>query len=293
MTTKAAMTAQTSSPSPTSAVVVATLTADEITALLQGAGVVDTASNTFNRMKVDGSMFVAGDEVYPYNPVKGEPAFVARIVAPPEQYQGFWFNEKTAAYANRLDMANHMCKSYYDVPNQARKFSENGASCDACPFNPFRPAPMDGEGRCAWKGDLNLQILPPDGVLTGEETIWTLTLSMTGMIEWRGTRKAPSAGSASEFNFMHKLANFAVSQAEAWSVSPQEAISIALTSYNLGGVAAEFRLVRQTTDDKSRSWNVVSATPIYVEPITEEVAPAIEAGDDFSGVLDGEQPIPF
>lgn len=289
MTTKAQpMTA----PSPTNAVAVATLTADEITALLQGAGVVDTANNTFNRMKVDGSMFVAGDEVYPYNPVKGEPAFIARIVAPPDQYQGFWFNEKTATFANRPDMANRMCKSYYDVPNQARKFSENGASCDACPFNPFRPAPLEGEGHCQWKGDLNLQILPPDGVLTGEETIWTLTLSMTGMIEWRGTRKNPSSGSASEFNFMHKLANFAVSQAAEWGVTPQEAIATALTSYNLGGVAAEFRLVRQQSDDKSRSWNVVSATPIYVEPLTEDSAPAIEAGELGDEVIDGEA-IPF
>lgn len=274
----------------TSAVVVATLTGDEITALLQGAGAIDSESNTFNRMKVDGSMFLAGEEVYPYNPVKGHAAFVARIVSPPEQYQGFWFNDLTAKHANRPEIANRMCKSYYDVPSQARKYSETGASCDACPFNPFRPAPIEGEGRCQWKGDLNLQIVPPEGELTGEETIWTLTLSMTGMIEWRGTRKAPSGGSVSEHNFMYKLAELAAGKATEWGVSQSEAINIALTSYNLGGVAAEFRILRAQNEDKSRSWSVVSATPIHIEPLTEDEpeAPALGAGDDeFDGQVAG------
>ncbi len=272
---------------PNSAVALPTLSAADITALLRGAGAIDDAGSTFNRMKVDGSMFTAGDQVFPYNPNTGAPAFIGRLIGPPEQYQGFWFGEKAAIFANRAEDANSMCKSYYDEPSQARKFSEHGNSCEACPFQPFHTPPPDMGGKCSWKGDIGLNIVPADGVLTGTEEEWTLTLPTTSMIEFRGTRKAPTAGSVSELNFMHKLALFAQDHAQEWGFNTvEEAVGAALTSFQLGGVAAEFRLLRAQNEDRSRSWNVISLTPVWVNTDFENLQ---QLGD---GTDNGTEPVP-
>ena len=268
------------------------LSAAEITTLLRGENAIDDEGQTFNRMKVSGSTFEAGDEVYPYNMKTDAPAFTARIIQPPEQYQGFWFTPEAADFAERPEIGNHMCKSYYDEPSQARKYAEDGASCDACPFHPFKTPPAGFNGKCSWKGDLQLQIIPDDGVLKGDETTWTLTLSTTSMIELRGTRKEPVRGTVSDLNFMQKLSNFAQEHMVEWGfTTPEEAIRAALTSYNLGGVAAEFRVLKATNDKGDRTWGVVSLTPVYVETNFDEAPVQLEAGDE--PVADATEDVPF
>lgn len=281
MTTATRTAPRATAPAP-SALSTHVLSAAEITAILRGAGAIDDAGSSFDRMKVDGSNFTAGSEVWVSNPRTGEAAFTARIMEPPLQYQAFWFNQAAAEFANRPNITDKMCKSYYDEPTQARKFSVDGASCDACPFNPFKDAPLAGMGKCGWKGDLQIQVIPDDGQLKGDEPTYTLTLSTTGMIEFRGTRKEPEKGSVTDANFLHRLAIFAIEHAAEWKLEPEAAIRLALTSLGLGGVAAEFRIHRANNPDKGNTWSVVSLTPVYVETdlTAAEGTPQIAAGED-------------
>lgn len=263
------------------------LSAAEITNILQKAGAIDDNSSTFNRMKVDASMFIAGDDMYAYNPKTDEPAFIARLIAAPAQYQSLWWNIDMAEFGGRTedipDTSNpdsgFMCRSWYDKPEQNRKFSENGASCDNCAFGPFVDIPTGFKNRCSWKGDVQLQVIPESGQLTGDETIWTLTLSTTSMVEFRGTRKERVKGSATDFNFMHRLAMLAVEKAPEWGIEPDAAVLLALTSLASGGVAAEARIYRQTSSNKAFSWSIVSFNPIHIEPPTGSTL-ALDDGEE-------------
>lgn len=263
----------------TSALATVQLSDSRITEILQEAKLIDSASEQFLRIKLDGSQLVAGEEIYPYNPKKNEPCMLVQIVHGPIQYQAKWFNAEAAQIANRPAITDHMCKSYYDNPAQARKLSEDGASCDACPFGPFIPRaqiPGTNQARCSWRGDLGVHIVPEDGELKGDEPLWLMTLPTTSMIEYRGTRNAPNAGSATDENFMFKLAKFAVSKAEEWGVDEQQAILIGLTAYQAGGVVAEVRLPRATNTESGTSWNVISLTPIHIERSFADPAPVAE-----------------
>lgn len=249
------------------------LSPEEITAILAGAGAVDEEQEEFHRIKIDGTNFVSDDEIWMTNPKTGEPAFVARLLAPPVQYQSFWFDAEAAAEADRPDMVNKFCKSHYDNPQENREFGTNGASCRACPFNPFG----SNYPKCSWKGDIQFQIIPDDGVMKGDETVWTMTLSTTGMIEWRGTRKNPTGGSATDENFMHKLAKLALEKRAEWGLEPDAAIMQGLTSLNGGGVAVEFRAVRMTNETSGNTWSVPSLTPVHIELLGSD--PQIEGGE--------------
>jgi hypothetical protein len=250
------------------------LTPDEISAVLAGAGAIDEEGEQFLRIKIDGTNFVSDDEIWMTNPKTGEPAFTARLLQGPMQYQSFWFTPEAAVEADRPDMANKFCKSHYDNPQENRERGTNGASCRACPFNPFG----NEYPKCSWKGDIQFQIIPDDNVMKGDEPVWTLTLSTTGMIEWRGTRKNQTGGSATDANFMNKLANLALEKAPEWGIEPEQAIIAALTSLNGGGVAAEFRAMRMTNEQSGNTWSVPSLTPVHIELLTEETT-QIESGE--------------
>lgn len=262
------------------------MSAAEITAVLQKAGAIDTDSGSFNRMKVDATSFVTETDIFVYNQRTDEPAFIARVMAPPEQYQALWWTRAMAEYGGRVedlpdkdgDNVGFMCKSYYDRPGQERKFSETGASCENCAFKPFAETPPGFNQSCSWKGDLKLQLIPESGQLTGDEPIYTLTLTQTGMVEFRGTRKEKVKGSATDANFMHRLATLAVSKADEWSVDPEAAIMLALTSLHQGGVAAEARIFRQTSTNGSFSWSIPSFNPIHVEHPELDASPQLGDG---------------
>ena len=252
--------------------------ADDITAALQSAGAIDEETEQIERVKLDGSTFVATDDnIWVSNPKTQEPAFVARIMGPPAQFQAFWFTPELAAQAGRDDMAaGGFCKSYYDNPAEAREHGTNGASCRSCLFNPFG----DSRPKCSWKGDIQFQVVPEDGTLTGEETVYTMTLSTTGMIQWKGTRKAPNAGSVTDKNFMFGLAELALQNSVEWGQQPQEAIRTALNALNEGLVAASFRIVRATNENNGNTWSVPVIEPVHIEVPSVEAAPAIEAGTE-------------
>ena len=249
------------------------LTPEEISAILAGHGAIDNEAEEFHRIKVDGTNFVSDDDIWMSNPKTGEPAFVARLLSPPVQYQSFWFTPEAAITADRPEMANKFCKSHYDNPQENREFGTNGASCRACPYNPFG----NEYPKCSWKGDIQFQIIPEDGVMKGDEIVWTITLSTTGMIEWRGTRKNQTGGSATDKNFMHKLAELALTLAPEWGMGPDEAVVAALTSLNGGGVAAEFRSVRMSNEQSGNTWSVPSLTPVHIELLSGN-DPQIEEG---------------
>ena len=254
-----------------------TFSAEDITAALQSAGAIDEEQERVERVKLDGSTFVATDDnIWVSNPKTQEPAFVARIMGPPAQFQAFWFTPELAAQAGRDDMAaGGFCKSYYDNPAEAREHGTNGASCRSCLFNPFG----DSRPKCSWKGDIQFQVVPEDGTLTGEETVYTMTLSTTGMIQWKGTRKAPNEGSVTNKNFMFMLAELALKNAPEWGKTPQEAIRIALNALNEGLVAANFRIVRATNENNGNTWSVPVVEPVHIEVPGAEDTPAIEAGE--------------
>jgi hypothetical protein len=260
------------------AVQTASLTPEEIQAVLSGQGVIDEESEGFGaiRMKGTGNTFQTEDDVWVYNPKTDEPAFTARLMSAPVQYQAKWFTEAEAERAGRPEIADRFCKSHYDIPSQSRERSESGASCRACPFNPFG----DESKKCQWRGDLSFQIIPDEGHLTGDEPIHMISLPVTGMIEWKGTRRAPMEGSATKRNFMAKLADLSIRQAEDWGVNERQAIIVGLEALNEGMVAAEFRLIQQTNEEQGRTWSVVSLTPIHVQKPEAKDAPAIEAGDE-------------
>lgn len=239
----------------------AELTAAEISAILAASGAIDEANLGYIRMKTQGTNFVTDDDIWMTNPKTGAPAFTARLLGPPVQYQAFYFDAAKAEKAGRPDMVNRFCRSHYDNPNENREYGTNGYSCRACIFNPFgQESP-----KCGWKGDINFQIIPDGQTLTGDEPIHTLTLSLTGMIEWRGTRRAPNEGSVSTENFMYKLAKLSILQAQEWGVSPEQAIIIGLSALNEGMVAAEFRSLVARNEERGMEWNVVSITPIHVQ----------------------------
>lgn len=256
----------------------------DLDAVLQSTGAVEAPRESFNRIKVDGPNFIAEDNAW-QTPVRGDgPAFLARIVAAPSQYQAKWFEEAEAERVGRPQVAKSFCKSFFEVPAQAREQSEDGTSCRSCPFNPFE---RGVQNKCAWKGDLRVQPFPEgdDPELTGEEPIYLLTLSTSAMFQWKG----PSRDG--ETNFITELGRFAVINAQRlWNIEvttqeqAKQVVNLALGALNAGLVAAEVRSVKKTNESAGREWYVPVLTPIHIDVDTspEAVLPAEAVNtDDF------------
>jgi hypothetical protein len=260
---------------PTSALALPQLTDADFTRALAEAGLIQSGPvSGVRRMQIDGSSFVAGDDIFVYNQATKQPAFTARLVGPLVQYQGFYFTEQEARIAGRPNMIDKFCKSFFDVPTQARKFAEDGTSCPECPFGPFLKETLTGK-KCQWRADLELQIMPPSGQLTGDEQIWLLNLSTTSVIEFVGTARNQPAGSVSDLNFLQKLARMG---AETTPDNPQQGAIRAMRAYQLGGVVAAFRLLSAQNTDGSIKWRVVSLDPVtFVDMPEPEEAPALAA----------------
>jgi hypothetical protein len=271
---------------------------DMFTAALREHGFLSAAggSSDFNRIKVSGQNFVYGTDekgndniIASYNPVTKEPAMYVRIAGQPTEYQKAWFDKDgaLARAVGRPEMAGKMCKSHFDDPNEARKFAMDGTSCDTCPIHPFVPKdqlPEEAKGKkCAWNADVEFYILDkqPDGTLKQEDdTLYTLSLSTTGVIEFKGSsskKTSPLAGSVSDMNFMVKLAKLGM---EKWG---EPGILKAMSYFNLGGVVAELRSLPASSGDGAFKYNVTSFNPIDILEIEEATAlpgPAAVEGDD-------------
>jgi hypothetical protein len=264
-------------PKQTGVSIAKTLSKEELTALLQREGWAEKASgDNYPRMKLDGQMLTTPEGgMYVYNPAKPAiPALTVRIVRPPEEYWAIWIDGSVARGISRPDLEGTFSKSYIH-PDPDRKVwpsdevyqelrSTDGLTDDR--GNPVKPS---------WKGDILLQIIPDEGMLTGDEPVYLLTLSTTSLIDFKGTSRAPSEGSVSEDNFITKLSNFA--QSAEGVTDPAKAVLDALTSLSLGGVAAEVRILRAENKERGQTWSVVVFDPIHVEPMDD--VPAIGDGE--------------
>lgn len=261
----------------TKAVAKQELSQADFTALLQGAGLIETSQGGINRVKLDGFAFRFGDDdIRLSNPKGPKPAFRARLLDVPVEYQAAWIDEKLAHAIGRPNAAKSFCKSFFADERQARKFAEDGTSCQTCPIGPFvkrSELPVEAEGkRCAWKGDVLFQLLDDEGAIS-DPTVWTLTMNTTSIIEFKGTGKDPVKGSVSDLNFMQKLLRFGKDLTEGDEMG---GIQKVLTGLPLGAVIADCYSLPAQNEDGSIRWNVISWTPVDV--IEVEAAPALTDG---------------
>lgn len=249
------------------------LSSSELTAYLQASGWAEkSTSEKAHRIKLDNGRLVTDDgEMFVYNPSKPHiPAMTARIVKPLEEYYAIYLNDTNAALMNRPELGNTFSKKYLVHDDNRRIWDSDLAFEEIKSF----PGLVDNFGKPLkpqWKGDLLIQILPESGKLTGDETIYTLTLSATSVAEFKGSYRAPEKGSVSDFNFIQKLCQYAMdASTDRSKVALQKAVTAALTSYTMGGVVAEVRILPAENKDMGTSWSVISFDPIHVEPFFED-----------------------
>lgn len=244
------------------------LSSADLTSLLQQTGWSEKSSGEAPlRMKIDGSMFVTPDgEMLVYNPNKPKtPAFTARIVKPLEEYWAIWISESNARQFGDPSLANTFAKRFVVADGDRKVWPSDLVyhELEKAGLYDDYGKPLKG----SWKADILLQIVPESGQLTGQEPIFTLTLPTTSVIEFKGTSKAPDAGSVSEKHFIRKLCEFAIDS--AGEGDPTQAVLDALTSLTLGGVVAEARILRAENKELNRTWSVVSFDPIHIEPMQD------------------------
>ena len=259
-----------------SLVVAKELTADELNTLLQASGYASKPAGNA-RLSLSGQNLVASDtgETFIYNPVKKTPACTVRIVKPMEEYNCFWVSESVAKQLGRPDLAGTFSKKFFHDSPDRTVWDSDLAYDDIKARNDL----IDDYGKplkASWKGDIYLQIIPESGTLTGDETIYVLSMSTTSVIEFKGTSKSPNEGVVSDLNFIRKLSYFAM-QNKPEDSTPEKAVIDALMSYTLGGVVAEVRCPRAEDKAHGTQWTVISFDPIHIEPVN--AGPAIEAGD--------------
>lgn len=268
----------------TRALAPAAMSRDDVTAALTQLGVIEANQSEFNRIKVEGATFIINDVPHISNPKTGAPAFRARLVEPPIEYQAAWLTQEAANYLNRPNAADSFCKSYFDEPNQRRKYSEDGSSCEACAINPFvkrefLPIFADGPARkCQWKGDAKLQIVTTDkdgNASLEDPTIYTLSLSTTSMIEFKGTAREKVRGHIGDLNFVQKLADFG---RDINPEAPAKGIADAFTALRIGAVIVDVSAVGAKSSDGARSYYVIRFEPVAI--LEADDLPALPAGGD-------------
>jgi hypothetical protein len=254
------------------------LTPEELTALLQQAGWAEKPSgDSLPRMSMNGMMLTTPDgEMYVYNPNKPLiPACTVRIVRAPDEYWAYWIDGSVARAIGRPDLEGTFSKKWSN-PDPTRRTWPSDEVYDVLKAT---DGVIDDRGnplKASWKGDMQVQVIPESGTLIGTETVYLLTLSTTSLIEFKGSFRAPSAGSLSDDNFITKLSKFAMQQEGV--TDPSKAVIDALTSLTLGGVAAEVRILRAENKNVGTTWSVISFDPVHIEPM--EQGDLLTAGDE-------------
>lgn len=282
---------------PVAAVVPATLDNDELLKLLGDSGMLPSGGeSTFRRMSLKGGSLVTDpgqpdEESWP--PTKRGPTMTVRIVKPPIYYNAFFLDaeEKNGAVnparIGRPDLNGKFVKKYDDPAEQTADEWSN--------VEVYEDLVRATGNKGQFKADIQLQILPEDGEFKGDEPIYTLTLSSSSAIDFRGTRQNPSGGVVQEKNFIVQLGELAQKQAIEAGASEEElpqAILNAMTALRLGGVVAEIYLIVTTSQrDPSISWTVIAFKPIYIETGTPQAA--LTAGDSESDSEVDSNDIPF
>lgn len=280
-------------PAPSTAVVPATLTNDELMALLGQAGMTAKGGDSqFRRMSLVNGILITDpgqpdEESWP--PTKTGPTMTVRIVKPPIYYNSFYLHEDEkngaidARRIGRPDLNGKFVKKYDDPAEQAADGFSN--------VEVFDDLTAATGSRGSFKGDIQLQIVPESGELTGEEPIYTLSLSTTGALDFRGTSKNPSGGVAQEKNFIVQLAEFAMARAAETGGDPTTAVLDAMTALRLGGVVAEIYLRQTSNQDKSNTWTVPCFVPVHIEAVQQQ--PALESGTTETAEEPNSDDIPF
>jgi len=259
---------------PTKAVAVVNeeLSPADLTAFLQQSGWAPKPSGeALPRMKLNGNTIETPDGgMYLYNPSKPKiPAFTARIVKPLDEYWAIYLSEANAQAIGYPDLGNTFSKKYI-THEDGRKIWESDELFDQIKSTPGLVDNFGKPLKPSWKGDLLVQIVPDDGQMKGDETPYILSLSTTSVIEFKGASKSPEKGVVSDFNFMQKLCQYAMDSSEDRSREAlQRTITQALTSYTLGGVVAEVRIMKAENKDMGTNWSVIVFDPVHVEPMFE------------------------
>ena len=270
----------------------ATMPQDEFTAALIAAGFITPSMGgvEYHRIKVQGSNLVYNDEIIAsYNAKTKEPALFIQLTKRPEELQSFFFAKpgeeggELAQAVGRPEIAGHFCRSYFDNPDQARHHAEDGTPCDSCPVHPFMPyekLPPEAKGkRCSWRGEIEFRIVDrnEDGTFAvNDDTIYTMSLPTTAMIEFKGSSSKKSnglAGSVSAENTMVKLAKLGI---EKWG---KAGILKAGTMLDLGGCIFGLHIRPAKSNDGARSYNVVSLDPVAIRDVSENAALATSEGE--------------
>lgn len=251
----------------------------ELMALLGESGMAPKASeNQFRRMTLKSGSLIT-DEGQPdqesWPPTKRGPVMTVRIVKPPVYYNAFFLDSKEEYGAidpsriGRPDMNKKFVKKYDDPSEQA---------ADQYSYLDVYEQVRDLVGKNgSFKGDIQLQIVPESGEMTGDEPIYTLSLSTTSAIDFRGSSKNPERGVVQEKNFIVQLGEFAIAHALENGTDPRLAVVEAMTQLKLGGVVAEIYLVLTSNEEKTRDWTVVAFKPVHVE--FGQTSPALPEGD--------------
>lgn len=268
----------------------------QITEALRALGLMQQAqSNSFARAKINGTNIEMGDEVFPSNQRTKAPAIHARLLDVPLEYHGMWFTPQEAQIVRRPDIQDRFCKSYYHIETQGGKYAEDGTSCETCPVNPFikrDQSPLENGKKCSWRADVVFAWTDADGNPLDDRT-WTLSLPTTSVIELKGLARStePHKGHTSDYNFMHKLAQFAIAQ---WpDKDPGQAILDVSSSLRLGAIVVGIRVEQVKSQDGTRSYPLIIIDPVAIAPVTEQ-APAIPPPAAAKNVTpDGYDDLPF
>lgn len=282
------------------AVAVQPLSQEDFMALLQQSGMVPQGGGDFHRMILRNGMLVTdadtpNEEQWP-PPRGGAPVFLVRVVKPPVFFNGIFCGDKefdsegrsTGAFdarkINRPELNGRFVKKYDDPAEQAADSYAILADYEA--------VSAAANQRGAFKADIQVQIVPESGELTGDEPVYTLTMSATSAMDWRGTVKNPNGGTVSEKNFIVQLGEFAQAKAIEAGGDRQAvmgAVLDAMTALRLGNVVAAVYLKTAQSEDKSRTWTVIAFQPVHVE--TGEAQPALSEGSTDLAADPDEVPI--
>ena len=292
------MAARTITPKPSTAVVPALMSPDELQQLLEQSGMAPKASNAkFRRMVAQGGLIITDkgqpdEETWP--PVKNGPVMTVQIVKPPVYYNAFFLKvggENGAIDPNvigRPDLDKKFVKKYDDPAEQA---ADEWSNVDV-----YDDLQKYTGKRGKFAADIQLRILPESGEFTGEEPIYTLTLSTTSALDFRGTTSNPQGGIVQEKNFITQLGELAQTQALEAGAKPEElatAVLSAMTALTLGGVVAEIYLIQTTNPERpAQPYTVTAFKPIYIETGTALEALASGA-EETNGLETDPDDIPF
>lgn len=257
-----------------------TPTSDDITAKMRAAGLIPLATGgaDIHRVTLDAQRFIFGDKQEPDyifdSPSNGAPAFRLQIVKDLITYHRAFFEEPLARFANRPSIADKYCKTYDDEPTQAGERAEDGTPCPTCPISwklkrdtplPYVEGLKQPLRKCGQAADLHLRVVDDNGDVS-DERVWVLTLTWTGIVQWKGRYDDPVMGyqDVPYRNFKRLLAEYAVTNSD-----DPLAVTYATQSLHKGGVYAEARIVRGQSGANSFSIPVFS--PIAIVPV-EQVA---------------------